>query len=282
MNNKSFNDKNHLYGRIFLALAIIMIVLVPVIMAIILQVMPEWDVVIRALATLIVFIIGGFVEVIHAGKTEETAVGRIHAGRIEGVAVTHRQRIVRHLQLGRQLLLFLALRCRFGLGLLSAHQCLIGILRITAQLGDLHVQQLVFFVIGPDQILLQVPHLLCHLVILFDRNTEAKDPAEQLGKQDEHRDQQYDHRNVRQQHHDPVGSTEAALIGFDDLHTHGEIQQVVHEIEKRTEYIHQSAEHSSVILKEIFQKIIHGLSSLCYRKSAGAKTLAKGILKYTL
>ena len=63
MSNKSFNDKNHLYGRVFLALAIIMIVLVPVIMAIILQVMPEWDVVIRALATLIVFIIGGFVEV---------------------------------------------------------------------------------------------------------------------------------------------------------------------------------------------------------------------------
>ena len=63
MSKKSFNDKNHLYGRIFLALAIIMIVLVPVIMAIILQVMPEWDVVIRALATLIVFIIGGFVEV---------------------------------------------------------------------------------------------------------------------------------------------------------------------------------------------------------------------------
>ena len=63
MSKKSFNDKNHLYGRIFLALAIIMIILVPVIMAIILQVMPEWDVVIRALATLIVFIIGGFVEV---------------------------------------------------------------------------------------------------------------------------------------------------------------------------------------------------------------------------
>jgi hypothetical protein len=63
MSKKSFNDKNHLYGRVFLALAIVMIVLVPIIMAIVLQVMPEWDVVIRALATLIVFIIGGFVEV---------------------------------------------------------------------------------------------------------------------------------------------------------------------------------------------------------------------------
>ena len=63
MSKKSFNDKNHLYGRVFLALAIVMIVLIPIIMAIVLQVMPEWDVVIRALATLIVFIIGGFVEV---------------------------------------------------------------------------------------------------------------------------------------------------------------------------------------------------------------------------
>lgn len=63
MKNKSFNDKNHFYGRIFLALAIILIVLIPIIMAIVLQAMPEWDVVLKACLTLIVFIIGGFVEV---------------------------------------------------------------------------------------------------------------------------------------------------------------------------------------------------------------------------
>ena len=38
----SFNDRNHLLGRIFLTLAIVIILLVPIIMAIILQVMPDF------------------------------------------------------------------------------------------------------------------------------------------------------------------------------------------------------------------------------------------------
>ena len=60
----SYSDKNHLIGRIFLATAIIMILLVPVIMAIVLQAAPDFARLAAALGTLIVFIIGGFVEVL--------------------------------------------------------------------------------------------------------------------------------------------------------------------------------------------------------------------------
>lgn len=59
----SFNDRNHLLGRIFLTLAIVIILLVPIIMAIILQVMPDFLKIGTSLLTLIVFVVGGFVEV---------------------------------------------------------------------------------------------------------------------------------------------------------------------------------------------------------------------------
>ena len=59
----SFNDRNHLLGRIFLTLAIIIILLIPVLMSIILQVIPDFVKIGTSLLTLIVFVIGGFVEV---------------------------------------------------------------------------------------------------------------------------------------------------------------------------------------------------------------------------
>lgn len=61
---RSLNDTNHLYGRIFLAIAIIVIVLIPVIMAIVLQAIPDFGVIATSMLSLIVFILGGFVEVI--------------------------------------------------------------------------------------------------------------------------------------------------------------------------------------------------------------------------
>ena len=61
---KNYNDKNHLIGRIFLSIAIIIILLVPVIMAIVLKTLPDFGKIATSLATLIVFVIGGFVEVI--------------------------------------------------------------------------------------------------------------------------------------------------------------------------------------------------------------------------
>lgn len=57
------NDKNHLIGRIFLSLAIIIILLVPILMAIILNTAPDYAKIGTSLLTLIVFVVGGFVEV---------------------------------------------------------------------------------------------------------------------------------------------------------------------------------------------------------------------------
>ena len=53
---RTMNDKNHLIGRIFLSLAIIIILLVPIIMAIILKVFPDFAKVGTSLLTLIDFL----------------------------------------------------------------------------------------------------------------------------------------------------------------------------------------------------------------------------------
>ena len=58
------NKRNHLLGRIFLGAAILVILAVPVIMSIVLQAMPDFAVVGTSMIALIVFILGGFVEVI--------------------------------------------------------------------------------------------------------------------------------------------------------------------------------------------------------------------------
>ena len=60
----TYNDRNHLYGRIFLAIAIVIILFVPITMAIVLNAMPNWGVVLTSLLGLIVFVVGGFVEVV--------------------------------------------------------------------------------------------------------------------------------------------------------------------------------------------------------------------------
>lgn len=64
MKNRSYNDTNHLLGRIFLAIAILIISAIPVIMAIVLQVVPDFKVIGMSMLSLIVFIAGGFIEVI--------------------------------------------------------------------------------------------------------------------------------------------------------------------------------------------------------------------------
>ena len=60
----TYNDQNHLIGRIFLSCAIVLILLIPVIMAIVLRVVPDFAKIATSLATLIVFVVGGFVEVL--------------------------------------------------------------------------------------------------------------------------------------------------------------------------------------------------------------------------
>ena len=61
---KAFNDRNHFLGRLFLGIAIVIIILVPVIMAIALQTAPDFLVIAKSMIPLLVFIVGGFVEVI--------------------------------------------------------------------------------------------------------------------------------------------------------------------------------------------------------------------------
>lgn len=61
---RTYNDLNHIYGRIFLAIAIIIIVMIPVTIALVLKVSPDFGVIATCMLSLIVFIAGGFVEVI--------------------------------------------------------------------------------------------------------------------------------------------------------------------------------------------------------------------------
>ena len=61
---RSYNELNHLYGRIFLAVAIIIIVMIPIMMAIVLKVAPDFGVIATCMLSLIVFFAGGFIEVI--------------------------------------------------------------------------------------------------------------------------------------------------------------------------------------------------------------------------
>ena len=59
----SLSDKDHLYGRMFLGAAIILILAIPVIMCLTLKVFPEWGILGKGLVGCIMFIVGGFIEV---------------------------------------------------------------------------------------------------------------------------------------------------------------------------------------------------------------------------
>lgn len=60
---KNYNDINHFYGRVFLGIAIIVILVVPIIMSIAVKEMPDFLVILKSFIPLIVFIVGGFIEV---------------------------------------------------------------------------------------------------------------------------------------------------------------------------------------------------------------------------
>ena len=59
----TLSDKDHLYGRIFLGAAIVLILAIPVIMCLTLKVFPEWGLLGKGLVGCIMFIVGGFIEV---------------------------------------------------------------------------------------------------------------------------------------------------------------------------------------------------------------------------
>ena len=61
---KTYNEKSHTVGRIFLGIAIILILLVPTIISLVLKESPEWLVILKSMLALIIFIASGFIEVI--------------------------------------------------------------------------------------------------------------------------------------------------------------------------------------------------------------------------
>lgn len=61
---RNYNDVNHLYGRIFLAIAILIIVAIPFIMWIALDAAPDFGIILTSMLSLIVFVVGGFIEVV--------------------------------------------------------------------------------------------------------------------------------------------------------------------------------------------------------------------------
>lgn len=58
------NKSNHLLGKITLGAAILLILAVPTVMAFVLKAAPNWQIIGTSMLSLIVFILGGFVEVI--------------------------------------------------------------------------------------------------------------------------------------------------------------------------------------------------------------------------
>lgn len=59
----TLSDKDHLYGRVFLGAAIVLILAIPLIMCLTLKVFPEWSILGKGLVGCIMFIVGGFIEV---------------------------------------------------------------------------------------------------------------------------------------------------------------------------------------------------------------------------
>ena len=61
---RNYNDVNHFYGRIFLAVALVIIIAIPFIMWFVLDAAPDFGIILTSMLSLIVFLVGGFIEVI--------------------------------------------------------------------------------------------------------------------------------------------------------------------------------------------------------------------------
>lgn len=61
---EEFNSRNHRFGRIFLTIALLLILMVPAVICLVLGVAPNVPAVLQGLLTLIIFLASGFVEVI--------------------------------------------------------------------------------------------------------------------------------------------------------------------------------------------------------------------------
>ena len=184
----------------------------------------------------------GLIVVIHAGQAEETTLRRIHTGRFEGVAVRYRQDFL----LG-------FFHCLLSLFLSLGFFCQGFQIRIP----HLHGKDLVLLIIGPKQIPLQGTVFLGHPLILLPGNTAEEDFADQLTHEpDDQAAQTYQH-DVGDQQHNPVIGIEAAAVALDDVHAHGEIEQVIQKIEDGTDGAPKGLKDLSDILSKIAIEITH-------------------------
>ena len=76
-------------------------------------------------------------------------------------------------------------------------------------------------------------------------------------QQNYQQDAQSHQQQVCQQQHDPVQGSKLIGVRLNDLHTHGEIEQIIQEVKKRAEYFRERPENPADILIEILQKVIH-------------------------
>ena len=61
---EEFNRKNHRFGRLFLSIAVLLIVMVPIVIGLVLGVGPDMSLVLQGLTAWLIFLVSGFVEVI--------------------------------------------------------------------------------------------------------------------------------------------------------------------------------------------------------------------------
>lgn len=79
---RTINDSNHTFGRIFLGLAILIILLVPIIIALVLKEQPDYNIILKEVVPLIIFIVGGFIECLSYGPL--LGVSATYLGHITG------------------------------------------------------------------------------------------------------------------------------------------------------------------------------------------------------
>ena len=160
------------------------------------------------------------VEVVHRGQAEKPAGVRVYTGGFEGVAV------------GVEVLILPAVRLLLLILLRQVAQLIQNRLLVAAQLRHLHGQQLVLFIVGPQQIALQLPDLLGHLVVLLHRHAEAEQLFAELDQEDDDPHCNSHQHQFRDDQHDPLPCGKAPVILADQLQPHREVEQVVHEIKE--------------------------------------------------
>ena len=163
------------------------------------------------------------IEVIHGGKTEKAAFCRIHTRGGKCVAVG--------VDCIKLLILFPGILGIFFV-IRQVAQLVKNRLLVTSQLGHLHGQQLVLFIICPKQIPLKLTHLPDHFIVLFNRDTKPKQLLHKLYQEEYEQDDQRKQKKVGHQQHNPIARSEILSVLLNDLHAHWEIEQIIQKIKE--------------------------------------------------